>query len=282
MRYSNAGYVLLGVLIHRVTGTFYGEMLRQRIFTPLGMTTARIIDEAAVIPDRAAGYRLVNGEHRNQEWVAPVLNTTADGSLYLTVLDLAKWDAALETERLLPRPLLEQMWTSGVLNSRKPHGYGFGWFVETVNGRPIVEHGGSWQGFTSHIMRSRDDRLTVVVLTNSAQGAPRQLAHGVAALYAPALRRDSAPTAVLDAATLDAYVGDYELRKDLILQVRREGDALFAQAAGQDRTRLRPETPTTFAVMEFPAKVEFVRGANGAVTGVIVHQGGAHEGRKIR
>src|SRR2546425_1429373 len=93
--YSNLGYVLLGILIHKVSGQFYGDFLQERVFRPLGMTTARIISEADIIPNRAAGYRLVKGELKNQDWVSPSLNTTADGALYLTVYDMAKWDEAL-------------------------------------------------------------------------------------------------------------------------------------------------------------------------------------------
>ena len=100
-QYSNLGFVTLGLIIHKVSGKFYGDLLRERVFKPLWMTTARIINEADVIPNRAAGYRLDNGELKNQNWVSPSMNTTADGSLYLTVLDVMKWDDALmwTTER---------------------------------------------------------------------------------------------------------------------------------------------------------------------------------------
>src|SRR5450432_4057740 len=93
--YSNLGYLTLGILIHRVTGEFYGDFLQRRIFKPLNMSTVRIISEADIIPNRSSGYRLVNGQLKNQEWVSPTVNTTADGSLYFSVIDLAKWDAAL-------------------------------------------------------------------------------------------------------------------------------------------------------------------------------------------
>ena len=73
--YSNLGYLTLGILIHRVTGNFYGDMLQARIFRPLGMQTTRIMSEADIIPNRAAGYRLVKGELKNQEWVAPAATT---------------------------------------------------------------------------------------------------------------------------------------------------------------------------------------------------------------
>ena len=81
--YSNLGYVMLGLLVRKVTGKFYGDFLRERIFQPLKMTTARVISEADIIPNRAAGYRFERGELKNQEWVSPSTNTTADGALYL-------------------------------------------------------------------------------------------------------------------------------------------------------------------------------------------------------
>jgi CubicO group peptidase (beta-lactamase class C family) len=185
--YSNLGYVLLGILIHKVSGQFYGDFLQERVFKPLRMTTARIISEADIVPNRAAGYRLVKGELRNQEWVSPSLNTTADGALYLTVYDMAKWDAALYTEKLLKKSSLEQMWTPVKLNNGKTYPYGFGWSLGEVRGHHIIEHGGAWQGFKSYIARYVDDKLTVIVFLNLIQPNPGRIAHGVAAIYNPEL-----------------------------------------------------------------------------------------------
>jgi CubicO group peptidase (beta-lactamase class C family) len=185
--YSNLAYVMLGVLIHKVSGKFYGDFLQDRVFKPLGMTTARVISEADIVPNRAAGYRIVNGELKNQNWVSPTLNTTADGALYLTVYDMAKWDAALYTEKLLKRASLEQMWTAVKLNDGKTFPYGFGWALGEVHGHHIIEHGGSWQGFKSQISRYVDDKLTVVVFANQARANPAKIAHGVAAIFNPQL-----------------------------------------------------------------------------------------------
>lgn len=183
--YSNLAYVTLGILIHKVSGQFYGEFLRDRVFKPLQMTTARVISEEDIVPNRAAGYRLVKDELRNQNWVSPALNTTADGALYLTIYDMAKWDAALYTEKLLRKSSLEEMWTPVKLNNGSNHPYGFGWALREVRGHRIIEHGGAWQGFKSHIARFVNDRLTVVVFANSIQTNQGRLAHGVAALYIP-------------------------------------------------------------------------------------------------
>lgn len=183
--YSNLGYLTLGVLIHQVTGKFYGDFLQERIFQPLGMSTTRIISEADIVPNRAAGYRLVKGELKNQEWVSPTLNTTADGALYFSILDLAKWDAALYTEKLLKRSSLDQMWTVTKLKNGQPNSgsYGFGWSILTRNGHRVLDHGGAWQGFETHISRYVDDKLTVVVLTNLAEADPGKITDRVASLY---------------------------------------------------------------------------------------------------
>lgn len=185
--YSNLGYVTLGILIHKVTGKFYGDFFHERIFQPLGMTTARIISESDLVPNRAAGYQLLKGELKNQDWVAPLTNTTADGALYLTVFDMAKWDAALYGETILPQTSLAQMWRPVKLNNGKTHGYGFGWSLNEVRGHRIIEHGGSWQGFKAMISRCVDDKLTVIVFANLAEANQAHIAHGVAAIYNPEL-----------------------------------------------------------------------------------------------
>ncbi len=188
--YRNTNYVLLGFMIHSLTGKFYGDYLQERIFKPLGMTSTRIISEEDIIPHRASGYRLVDGQLKNQEWVSPTFNSTADGALYFTVLDLEKWDAALYTEKLLKKSSFDAMWTPVTLLSGKTRPYGFGWGVDQQNDHRLLEHGGAWQGFTTDILRYPDDRLTIVVLTNLDAGHsdPGKIAHGVAGMYEAALK----------------------------------------------------------------------------------------------
>ena len=183
--YSNTGYVLLGIIIHRVTGKFYGDFLEERIFKPLGMSATRIISEADIVPDRSSGYRLVKGQLKNQEWVAPTLNTTADGALYTNVVDLAKWNEALDQRRLIHRSSYEEMWTPVKLNDGSTYPYGFGWDVRDEGGHRIVAHDGAWQGFTMNITRYLDTRLTVIVMTNldSDNSKPDKIAAEVAAIY---------------------------------------------------------------------------------------------------
>jgi len=183
--YSNLGYVTLGILIHKVSGQYFGDFLQERVFKPLGMSTTRIMSEADIIPNRAAGYRLENGQLKNQEWVSQSANSTADGSLYFTILDLAKWDAALYTENVLKESSKREMWTVATLIDGKPNPgpYGFAWFVESRKGHRLVGHAGRWQGFSTHIARYLDDDLAIVILTNQANCNPQLIVDEVAGIY---------------------------------------------------------------------------------------------------
>ena len=222
--YRNTNYLLLGYVIRKVTGESYVEFLRERIFQPLGMTSTRLISERDIILNRSSGYELEDGELRNQHWVSPTFNSTADGALYFNVTDLAKWDGALYTNQLLMQPSLDRVWNVYQLNDGKPNwaGYGFGWFVSEQNGHKVLSHGGAWQGFTCEISRYPDDNLGIAVLTNldSDHSDPAVVARVVAGLvHPPLMPRKFAPVAdgepavaQLLRATLNRLIAGEELR----------------------------------------------------------------------
>jgi len=183
--YSNVGYVTLGILIRKVTGKYYGDFLQERVFRPLGMTTARVISEEDIISNRASGYRLVNGELKNQEWVSPSTNSTADGSLYFSILDMAKWDAALYTDTPLTQASRNRIWTLAQLSDGTTKGYGFGWHILDLHGHRLIVHGGAWQGFKTHMLRFMDTKLTIIFLTNSWETRDFKLARALGASFYP-------------------------------------------------------------------------------------------------
>lgn len=183
--YSNTGYFLLGMLIEKASGKSYGEFLAERIFSPLGMASTRVNDLAEIIPNRASGYAW-RGKVVNAERTSPTQPFSA-GALVSTVEDMAKWDAALYTEKLLKKATLEQMWTAASLSGGGSANYGFGWAVGRPQGHRLVGHGGGITGFSTQIDRYRDDGLTVVVLANQGTGNAGEIARRVAALYIPAL-----------------------------------------------------------------------------------------------
>jgi CubicO group peptidase (beta-lactamase class C family) len=185
--YSNTNYVLLGMLIEKANGQSLADFLARRIFDPLGMKSSRVNDTLAVIPNRATGYERAGGVLRIRDFVSPTLAATGDGEVVSSVLDLAKWDAALDQETLLKRPVLQQMWTPATLKDGKKTHYGFGWGVGEQNGHQVVSHSGGFPGFNANISRYPQDRLTVIVLANTSSAGADRIARGVASKYVPAL-----------------------------------------------------------------------------------------------
>lgn len=191
-RYSNTAYVLMGQLIQKVTGRFYGDLLVEQVFRPLGMATARPISERDIVPGRAAGYELDDKKQlKNQIHLPQFLNSTADGSLYFSLVDYAAWEAAVRRRDGVLKPASwTEMFKPGRLVSGADVAYGMGWHVRNGDGIVMRSHGGSWQGFQTYylaIERAKQpaEDLAVVVLTNLDAAEPGIITRNVAKKLAP-------------------------------------------------------------------------------------------------
>src|SRR5215475_6066100 len=182
--YCNVGYFSLAEIIHKVTGKPWGDYLNERLFTPLEMNATRTTDMTELVQNRANGYVWKDDKLQN---ASIYFALRPSGAFLSSVLDLAKWDAALCTDRILKQSVREQMWTPVKLNGGASHPYGFGWELGDVRGHKRVHHGGSLPGFRAELLRFVDDKLTVVVLTNGDNANPSTIALGVAAFYIPGL-----------------------------------------------------------------------------------------------
>lgn len=182
--YCNTGYYLLGLLIEKASGQTYGDFLKNRIFTPAGMTRTRVNSSSALIPGRATGYVSRGGKARKGVFVNPS-QPFAAGALITSAADLAKWDAVLDTEKILKQSTLRQMWKSATLNDGTVLNYGLGWGTGESKGRRYIQHNGGIIGFSTHMRRGLDDGLTIIVLANlSGRGIyAEQIAQGLLPFY---------------------------------------------------------------------------------------------------
>jgi CubicO group peptidase (beta-lactamase class C family) len=187
--YDNTGYYLLGIIIEKASGKSYWEFLAERIFHPLGMTATRNTEPQPIVPNRASGYEWVNDHFENRPILAPFIAFSA-GSILSTVKDMAKWDAALYSEKLLKESSLHQVWAVTKTNdgADAPFDYGFGWFIGHYHGHHLVQHTGGTPGFSSLIYRFLDDKLTIILLTNHSDRIVDQFAVDLAGMYVPALK----------------------------------------------------------------------------------------------
>src|SRR5204863_670566 len=161
-----------------------------RIFKPLSMDATRSTHPHPIVPIRASGYAWQKDRVENRPVLLPA-NAVSAGSLLSTVEDMAKWDAALYSEKLLKKSSLDQMWTATATNDRAdaPFNYGFGWFIENYHGHRLVQHSGGTPGFSSAMYRFANDKLTIIILTNHADRILDQLAVDLAGICVPELKR---------------------------------------------------------------------------------------------
>lgn len=246
-QYCNLGYFMLAEIITRVSGKPWPDYLQSKVFAPLGMNATRATNNEILVPNRASSYAWSEGKYRNAELM---LGVRPSGAFISTVLDLAKWDAALYSDSPIPAQQRQLMWSPIKLNDGTESHYGFGWQLEKVGQHRLVRHGGTLTGFRAEMSRFIDDRLTVIVLTNAELAKPDGIALRVAAFYIP----DLLPTrkvAKVDARVLDGYTGRYQMSGGPDRIVTRRGDKLpisVVQGNGEsfEVGVLRPETATRF------------------------------------
>ena len=260
--YDNSGYVLLGEILEKVTGKPYADLVTDTILRPLGMNDTRYGSDAPIVPRRVSGYAKTPDGVVN----APFLSMTqpyAAGALVSTVDDLARWHRALDAGAALKPESVRRMWTPARLPDGTDTRYGFGWIVWTLDGHPVVEHGGGINGFQTANLRLPDERIYVAVLSNCGGCAdPRALALSAATLLAgrPWAER---PTVKLPPEKLDRYAGRYRDADGDDWVIEREGDHLVVTAGR--RWEARPFSETAFFCRDAVREIRFVLGPDGAV-----------------
>jgi D-alanyl-D-alanine carboxypeptidase len=228
--YSNSNYILLALLIRAVSGKSYDSFLAEKVWGPLGMTATRRDNPAEVIPHRAALYESQSNKLQNVRFLSPTLWNNGDGGLLSTVLDLAKWDGALYTNRILSSASLEQMWEPQKLNDGSESNYGFGWQLGKLRGHRMISHGGGRPGTSTQISRFVDDHLTVIVLMNTGGNANR-IATLVAGQYIPGL-------------TIDSIAAQKDPNPELSQQIKQ---CILELADKKDSALITPEFRKSFA-----------------------------------
>ena len=272
-RYNNSGYFLLGAIIERVSGMPYAKFVEQRIFVPLGMTNTAYEGYERGTAPRAAGHSGAPGRFEP----SPPLSMSqpyAAGSLASTVDDLARWDAAVSSGKLLKAASWQKAFAPYTLDGGAPTKYGYGWMLDKVQGAPTIGHGGGINGFRTFALRVPSEKLYVAVLTNSDSGlvAPEMVANKVAAIAIGKPYREFSEIKV-EPASLDAYAGVYKVDDKVSRTLRTEGGKLVMERTGRSSVTLVPYAADGFFIPDSLDYMEFARDAGGAVTQVTYHQG---------
>jgi CubicO group peptidase (beta-lactamase class C family) len=264
-RYNNSGYFLLGAIIEKVSGLAYADFLDQRIFKPLGMYDTAYEGKQHGKATFAAGH--TKGE-KGFEPSAPLSMTQpyAAGALVSTVDDLARWDVAVASGKLLKPATWQRAFAKTTLTTGKVSDYAYGWVNGAVRGVPTIEHDGGINGFNTYAMRVPSAHVYIVVLRNTDSGTtnPAIVVKKLAALAVGNPYAEHTPV-TLDATALDAYAGTYKIDDKTQRIVRREGDKLSMQRTGRPPLLLTAFSPTGFSIPGQLDWFEFNRDSAGAV-----------------
>jgi len=271
--YSNSNYEVLGAVIEKVSGKSYGEMLQERIFEPLGMKESGLDTDELVLAKRAEGYRpgkkgleVARSESMTVPWAA--------GSIYSTTGDLLKWEHGLFGGKVLSEASLTRMTTAGKGD------YGLGVFMSQKDGVKVVSHSGGIEGFSTWMAYVPEKKIAVVVLSNVNGAAPDAMGSQLldVALGRPVVLASERKAVAISKEELAKFAEVCELVPNVMLTTAVAGDGLTVQLTGQDALSLMylgvQDGHPRFFQKQVGAELEFVPDASGAMTTVVLHQGG--------
>lgn len=229
--YSNAGFILLGAVIEKVTGESWYTSVSTQILEPLGLRHTQYAANSPLVPGRAAGYTTDTPGHvvNNATFISMTIPASA-GALASTVDDLRLWMRALTTGRVISKESFQKMITPApkLPGTRTAYGYGFGMYLWHVRGTPMIGHLGQVNGFASAVVYLPERDITIVVLANDDNFNARIVSRRLAAiaLGKPFPKVIAAPTSEEE---LRSLAGTYQFNENTIETLSIRDNKLYAQ-----------------------------------------------------
>jgi CubicO group peptidase (beta-lactamase class C family) len=180
--YSNSGYDTVGALIQAVSKQKFSDFVDEKIFHPLEMSNTYAFNNARrEASKRAIGYYSEDGVYYKDD-TSPLNGLHGSGSIYSSVEDMAKYDAALFSGNLLPESLRAQLFVSGKTNKGTSIRYGLGWELGNESA-PYYGHSGAWMGFSTYYLHYPARKLSVIVVSNDTDADAEGLAFSTAVIF---------------------------------------------------------------------------------------------------
>lgn len=288
--YNNTGYILLAMVVEKVTGEPFDKWMKEHIFEPLGMyNTVVRMDPRQVIMGSAQGYG--KEEQDNFQELTDLYVSTGAGGIYTTVGDLAKWIGNYFNPVLGDKSIVNQMTSPYILNSGEKTNYGFGLMIDKLNGLDRFQHGGADLAHRSQFFVFPTISGAVVFLSNYA-GISQDIPVKVAELFFADVmdtRKDDGfnydrEYTEFVPEKFDDFAGRFalEVAPDFVMEFAREGNKYFTQATNQPRFELFPGSDSTFFLKVVRAGVTFHRNEEGKVNNITLHQNGLHKANRIK
>jgi CubicO group peptidase (beta-lactamase class C family) len=269
--YSNTNFIILGMIIEKVSGKTYEQFLTDNILKPLKLKNTGYDHGKERLKLSALGYSQKDGNIVPAD-VASMMVPYAAGGLYSTTGDLYKWQTALLNGQVFKNAAtLDAMLTP----NKGDYAYGI-IVVKDGKGRKRMAHGGGIEGFVTDAVYFPDEKLFISALVNNDRGGASEVVRSLVAIYfdEPYTVPKKRVEVKVDAALLDAYAGEYQLSPTMTFKITREGGGLVLEPTGQSKSPIFAESETEFFLKVVDASMKFVKDSSGKVTGLDFTQGG--------
>lgn len=261
--YSNTGYNLLAAIVAKVSGKSYAAWLDEHIFKPLGMQSSQSIEDySKVIKGMASSY---SGDDKGYYRSNDALTAYGSSSIFTTVEDLAKWVIRFQEALERKDPVYLRTLETTELNDKKKIDYAYGLQVTTHDGIPNFSHDGGWAGFRTTISNYPDQKLSIILLSNSADFNTYASSLAVARFFLKGKLKDappgedlsSKPTVKVDPSVLKKYTGSYRLGDGWYVTFTLENGRMMVQANGEDKFPTDVKSDTVLWVPAYGSSVTF-------------------------
>ncbi|HRH64680.1 MAG TPA: serine hydrolase domain-containing protein [Bacteroidia bacterium] len=260
--YSNSGYFLLGYIIEKITGKTYAHYVEENIFKPLGMTNSLYGSDSKIVKYRAGAYDKDSIGFVN----APPISMTqpySAGSIQSTVEDLFKWHQAVHSCQLVKKESLDKAFTKYTLTDGTETDYGYGWYLDNVQERPTIEHGGGINGFLTQSIYLPKEDVFVAVFSNCNCNPPDVIGAKIAALtIGKPYEYKEIP---IENTVLKGYTGVYENVKGEQRLISLSENQLYSQRSGSTKYKVNAYQKDKFFFESMMTTIEFSRNDTGEI-----------------
>jgi CubicO group peptidase (beta-lactamase class C family) len=263
-RYSNSNYILLGLIIEKVSGESYRQYLSNHIFRNAGMNNSNLLSHDSIVPMMADGY-IKHGSNYKKAMTIPVNTSFSAGGIFSTLEDLVKWNKSLYSGKIITRQSLEKM----TKPNHPDRGAGYGLFIDWFFDRQAIMHTGNHPGYSSFMIYYPKDSVTIIILTNKETNLDF-LPKGIAGIMFD--QQVVIPYKHKAISTSINFSGKY--MADYPIELIWEENKLFWNV--NRKIELTPESATKFFIDEQDVDIqfEFIMGSKNEVTGLYLIEGG--------
>jgi CubicO group peptidase (beta-lactamase class C family) len=242
--YSNSGYFLLGYIIEKLSGMSYEDFIQKNIFDKLGMKYSYYSNSYKIIPNRANGYQLYEGNFENAEYMSSTI-PYASGALMSTVDDMFLWNKAIHSNMLISESSKKAAFTNYTLANGKNSNYGYGWYVNEIANITTIEHPGGMNGFTTSGIYIPEKNVYSIVLSNldDGRGAEHLNIKAVSALLGNSITEKAAVN--IPEKELKKWVGAYQF-DNVVRFITYENGTLYSAREGGRPFKLIPLSNNEF------------------------------------